>query len=69
MMEVIDYWQLQVFDIADNQILATGYQRDRDPEFVNGFIMVKDMKGTTLTGFRLDQISGFRTLPVYRQEK
>lgn len=69
MNEVIDYWQVQVFDIGDNQLVATGYQRDRDPEFVNGFIMVRDMKGTTVTGFRIDQISGFKVSPVYKQEK
>ncbi|MGO4743990.1 hypothetical protein [Serratia quinivorans] len=69
MLKLINYWQVQVFDIDNNQPIATGYQRDKEPEFANGFIILRDMKGTTLTGFRIDQIAAFKVSPVYKQEK
>ncbi|CCV60759.1 hypothetical protein [Yersinia enterocolitica] len=73
MSRIISYWQVDVFprDIvcSGGGDGIKGYQQDPEPEFNNGFLIIRDKSGDNLKALNANDIAGFNITPIYADEK
>lgn len=72
MSKVIRYWQVEVFndDVFCNDGAAiVGFQLSPEPEFNNGFLMLRDKTFVQMKGLSVKEFSGFSIIPIYEDEK
>lgn len=72
MAKVIEHWKVEVYTehaICNGEPPAEGYQHLADPEFKNGFLILRDETGIELKALNAESIVGFTIKPIYKQEK
>lgn len=72
MSRVISCWQVNVFTqdvVCNGGDGIKGYQRDPEPEFNNGFLILRDKSGIQLIALNATGIAGFNITPIYADEK
>ncbi|AYN25760.1 hypothetical protein D8682_01425 [Buttiauxella sp. 3AFRM03] len=69
---VISYWQVDVYTqdaVCNGGDPIQGYQRDPEPEFNNGFLILRDKSGIQLKALNTIGVAGFNITPIYADEK
>lgn len=72
MSRVISCWQVDVFTqdvVCNGGDGIIGYQKDPEPVFINGFLILRDKSGVQLKALNTSGIAGFNITPIYADEK
>lgn len=72
MSRVISYWQVDVFTkdvVCNGGDAITGYQGGPEPEFNNGFLILREKSGVQLKALNTTGIAGFNITAIYADEK
>ncbi|NNS07327.1 hypothetical protein [Erwinia sp. JH02] len=72
MRKVIGCWLVDVFTqniVCNGGEGIKGYQRVPEPEFNNGFLILRDKSGVQLKALNTSGIAGFNITPIYADEK
>lgn len=72
MSRVISCWKVDVFTqsiVCNGGDPIRGYQLAPEPEFNNGFLILRDKHGVQLKALNTTDIAGFNITPIYADEK